>query len=171
VRRHTATLPLQATHPDFRDRIVFELGVLSHLQSHRQRGPWATEAGGQLFGRYTPGELRVTDATGPYRNDQRSRTRYRSDPLKANTAIQTMVSSGLLYLGEWHTHPEAHPHPSGADADAFAKLCRLSTTRMDALIMAIQGQDLSPAGLTVLALDGEQLAPWTVRECVADTKP
>ena len=40
----------------------------------------------------------------------------------------TASQGTIRYLGEWHTHPEDHPHPSGLDRSEWS---RLSAKRRD----------------------------------------
>ena len=152
----------RAVRPDFADEILFVSEVLEHLHRHRQRGLFANEAGGQLFGGRTATGLQVVAATGPYKGDARTRTSYRSDPVAADRMIGVMRNRGLIYLGEWHTHPERHPRPSGRDVDAFVRLCAHSEHASATLILAIQGQAATPMGLSVLTLDESRLAPWVI---------
>lgn len=157
----------RATHPDFPEDIRFAAEAIAHLQKHRQAGFFSKEAGGQLFGRAVDTGLLVICASGPYPGDTRTRTSYRSAPTAASNAIATMRANGLFYLGEWHTHPERHPHPSGSDVDAFIRLGQRSTFATAVPILAIQGQTCSPTGLTVVTSDDSQLFPWRVSEISA----
>ena len=154
----------RAVHRDFVDEILFAPEALKHLRRHRQRGFFAKEAGGQLFGTRIETGLQVIAASGPYKGDARTRTSYRSDPMAANRMISSMRKKGLIYLGEWHTHPEKYPQPSGSDLSAFVRLCANSEHASATLILAIQGQVAKPIGLAVLTLDEDQLMPWTVSD-------
>lgn len=136
--------------------------ALAHLHRHRQRGFFAKEAGGQLFGKRIATGLEILAATGPYKRDARTRTSYRSDPTAADRMIATMRKKGLFYLGEWHTHPEQYPHPSVRDVDSFVSLCARSEHPSATLILTIQGQEATPAGLAVLTVDDNRLSPWAV---------
>lgn len=151
----------RAVHQDFVDEILFAPEALKHLRRHRQRGFCAKEAGGQLFGTRIKTGLKVIVASGPYKGDARTRTSYRSDPAAASRMIGSMRKMGLIYLGEWHTHPEKYPHPSGSDFGAFVRLCANSEHASATLILAIQGEAATPLGLAVLTLDDDRLTPWT----------
>lgn len=69
-------------------RIVLGPPVVTHVQHFRQSLPFASEAGGQLFGTVSPDVVNVEAASGPYPGDERSRYRYRSDPRAAQAAIE-----------------------------------------------------------------------------------
>lgn len=155
---------LRAVRQDFVDEILFGPEALKHLRRHRQRGFSAKEAGGQLFGTRVETGLQVIAATGPYKDDTRTRTSYRSDPVAADRKIDAMRKKGLIYLGEWHTHPERHPQPSGSDVDAFVRLCAHSEHASATLVLAIQGQAETPMGLAVLTLDQNKLVSWAVSD-------
>jgi integrative and conjugative element protein (TIGR02256 family) len=154
----------RAVHQDFADEILFGQEALKHLRRHRQRGSFAKEAGGQLFGTRIETGLQVIVATGPYKGDARTRTSYRSDPVAADRQIGAMRKKGLIYLGEWHAHFERHPQPSGSDVDAFVRLCAHSEHASATLVLAIQGQAENPMGLAVLTLDENKLVPWAVSD-------
>jgi integrative and conjugative element protein (TIGR02256 family) len=107
-------------------RVLIEDDVLHRLQAYRQIGRAAREAGGVLLG-YRRGEhLHVAAATVPAALDQRSRYGFvRLDPSHQARATRGWKLSGgrLDYLGDWHTHPEADPQPSGLDCLEWRKLC------------------------------------------------
>lgn len=152
----------RASHQDFADEIYFSPEALRHLQGYRQLSCLAKEAGGQLFGRRIEAGLKITSATGPYKGDARTRTSYRSNPREANRMIDFMRQKGFIYLGEWHTHPERHPRPSGSDIEAFGRLCENSEHASETLILVIQGLLTVTKGLAVLTLDGSRLTPWSI---------
>ncbi|EQD64124.1 hypothetical protein B2A_02164 [mine drainage metagenome] len=154
----------RAAHPDFVDEILLAPEARHHLHRHRQRGFFAKEAGGQLFGGRIATGLQVIAATGPYKSDTRTRTSYRSDPVAADRMIGIMRKKGLIYLGEWHTHPERHPQPSGSDVDTFVRLCAHSEHASVTLILAIQGQVAMPLGLSILTLEVNRLEQWAVSD-------
>lgn len=102
-----------------------ELEVVERLVPFRQHHSHAPEAGGILIG-YRRGEhLHVVDATTPGARDRRSRYEFqRKDPIHQYTALALWKRSQhtLDYLGEWHTHPQAHPTPSCIDTGEWAKI-------------------------------------------------
>ena len=99
-----------------------EPSVLRHIRRHRQVQRTSPEAGGQLFGRVSDDLVTVTHVAGPRAADERNRFTFRSDPVRAQADIERFARRGLLYLGEWHTHAEAIPHPSGSDEHAMQQI-------------------------------------------------
>lgn len=119
--------------------VLFELEVVECLIPFRQHHSHAAEAGGILIG-YRRGEhLHVVDATTPGAGDRRSRYEFqRKDPMHQCRALALWKRSRqtLDYLGEWHTHPQAHPTPSCIDTSEWAKITR---DRRMPMIFAILG--------------------------------
>src|SRR5688572_27944829 len=98
--------------------VLIERDVLAALHQFRQRSPNDDEAGGILIGYRRHQHLRVVEFTVPARHDIRSRYEFnRIDPYHASHARKRWrASSGKLdCVGEWHTHPESAPQPSGID--------------------------------------------------------
>jgi integrative and conjugative element protein (TIGR02256 family) len=145
------------------------LPVLQHVSRHRQSTLWATEAGGQLFGTLSPTQVCVTEASGPYAGDERSRFLYRSNPTAAQRAIEDRHKRGLLYLGEWHTHAEDHPSASGLDDDAMRRLIASSRLNSNALLMMIVGRARSVAGLAVWSVSSEAARQWILSANLEET--
>lgn len=142
--------------------------ALQHVSRHRQSTPWATEAGGQLFGTLSATQVCVTEASGPYAGDERSRYRYRSNPIAAQRAIEDRHKRGLLYLGEWHTHAEDQPSASALDDDAMRRLIASSQLNSNALLMMILGRSRSAAGLAVWSVSREAAHRWILSASLED---
>jgi integrative and conjugative element protein (TIGR02256 family) len=141
-------------------RIRITDAVLNHVAKYQQHALSATEAGGQLFGTVSATEVRVVAAVGPHRRDERSRYRYRSDPQSAQRAISEQAKNGLLYLGEWHTHAEDLPSPSGDDRDAMTALTEKSSLCIDAALLLIVGRESPPAGVYLGAFRESDFEDW-----------
>lgn len=135
--------------------------VISHMGRHRQVKRGAREAGGQLFGTVTPDTVRVLSATGPYHGDERSRYRYRSAPKAAQLAIRKEARLGRVYLGEWHTHAEAEPRPSGFDVDVMDTILRRSKLNTTSLLLVIVGQTTLPSSLGIWSFSIEGRLEWS----------
>lgn len=138
--------------------------ALRHLVRHRQLTPWTTEAGGQLFGTINAAQVCVIEASGPYLGDERSRFRYRSNPVAAQLAIEDRHRRGLLYLGEWHTHAEDHPSASSLDEDAIHRLITSSQLNCNTLLMMIVGQARGAAGMAMWSVSREVTRQWNLSE-------
>lgn len=130
-------------------RIVIGSTVLCHVHRYRQTRSWSKEAGGQLFGTVTPEVVRVTSAIGPHGADVRSRYAFRSEPYFAQLQINARFQRGDIYLGEWHTHAERVPTPSGTDFDAMSALLAASKLSTNALVLMIVGRAPFPEGLNL----------------------
>lgn len=104
--------------PGQKSYVLFQVSVLETFESYRQSSLASTEAGGVLLGYVRAGHLEVIQATPPQAEDVRHRVRYeRNDPTHQALADLMWKESegGVRYLGEWHTHPEDRPTPSGVD--------------------------------------------------------
>jgi integrative and conjugative element protein (TIGR02256 family) len=91
---------------------------MEKMLAFRQSAPGSTEAGGVLVGHRRDPHLEITNVTTPGPKDVRARARFkRKDPSHKKFVENQWVSSSRMvdYLGEWHTHPEKHPRPSGLD--------------------------------------------------------
>jgi integrative and conjugative element protein (TIGR02256 family) len=139
--------------PESEQSVRIEPSVLRHVRSHRQSGFAAQEAGGQLFGSVTPELVVVSHAVGPHRADERRQFGFRSNPQRAQAAIERFARRGILYLGEWHTHAEAVPRYSGADEQAMRQIYSRSLLNTEALLLVILGLAAADDDIGVWYLD------------------
>ena len=89
------------------------------------------EAGGLLLGSVHGAHMLIQQATVPTAWDKRFRHLFERMPFghEAIALSRWMASQGTVrYLGEWHSHPENHPHPSSLDRSEWG---RLSAKRQD----------------------------------------
>jgi integrative and conjugative element protein (TIGR02256 family) len=149
-------------HAEFAQRVEISIAALAHFHHHRQRRAWAREAGGQIFGTVTAEVVRVLETYGPRRTDERTRTSFRSDPVSAQQEVDRCVERGLVYLGEWHTHPEPRPTASSTDRNAFTRLLGKSSLRVNALLLLIQGTGDGGDALAVYSGGGNEILRWTI---------
>lgn len=122
--------------------ILIEGSALDVIAGYLQDDPKKTEAGGIFIGYRRGHHLHVVDATSPQPLDQRSRYQFsRLDPEHQRIALNRWEESGhqLDYLGEWHTHPEHKPTPSGLDGAEWKKLYQRSNQPLLFLIAGITG--------------------------------
>lgn len=136
--------------------------VVSHVLRYRQHGREDPESGGQLFGRLDGSVLTFEVATGPYLGDERSRYVYRSNPVAAQKAIDKHATLGRTYLGEWHTHADDCPNPSGADLRAIEELQVRSALSGVDLFLLIVGRLAPPDGLRLLSFSSRVETEWTL---------
>lgn len=132
-----------------RQVLTLEQNVLDHFAKWRQSDPKMPEAGGQLFGVVQGQSVKIMRATGPRSSDRRGRFFFIADRFAERREISTLHKSGLHYLGDWHTHPEAFPAPSGTDISSMADLFVRSKHDLNAFLMVIVGTADFPNGLHV----------------------
>ena len=99
--------------------VEFKDNVIDALKKYTQNSFKTQESGGILMGkRLLNGNIIVTDITIPQKGDT-SRRYY----FKKNKKIHQQLSDEIweasmgkiIYVGEWHTHPEKIPRPSSID--------------------------------------------------------
>lgn len=120
--------------------MLLEPAVLETISRFRQDAKNKPEAGGILLGFRRGPHLHVVEATTPTQHDRRWRTGFeRSEMPHQRTALDRWYVSGgtMDYLGEWHTHPQPEPTPSGVDIAAWKRINRLHPDR--AFVFAIAG--------------------------------
>lgn len=123
--------------------------VLQHFHNHQQKSFSAAEVGGQLFAEFQQRRICVTVATGPASEDKRGRYWFVPNQKRQNTEIQNLFKRGLHFVGDWHTHPEPTPSPSGTDLNSMQDCFKKSRHQLKSFVMIIVGQAEFPAGLWV----------------------
>lgn len=129
--------------------LVLEQSVVDHFYNWRQADPKMPESGGQLFGIVEGNSVRILCATGPRKSDRRGRLFFVADRFAERLEISKLHKSGLHYLGDWHTHPQAVPAPSRTDLSSMADLFVRSKHDLNAFLMIIVGTAEFPEGLHV----------------------
>ena len=93
------------------------------MKKYTQNSPEDPESGGILMGkRLRNGNIIVTDMTIPQKGDISGRYYF-----KKNKKIHQQLSDKIweesqgkiIYVGEWHTHPEKIPRPSSIDLSGW----------------------------------------------------
>lgn len=125
-------------------RFVIAKRALDKIISYRQVDS-QPEAGGILLGQYFPKKnlVRICFATRPGGKDKRARCSFERDAARSTRLAGIMwgKSGGeILYLGEWHTHPEADPIPSWVDRNSMMKQLRESSVVTPGLVLIIAGK-------------------------------
>jgi len=143
--------------------VLFRPNVLELLRVYRQADR-APEAGGILLGYRRDPHFEVTEITEPGTTDIRKRIFFdRCDPSHQKTAVRVWRESEKFidYIGDWHSHPEPLPTPSGYDLNQWRKLRK--KTNFDPMIQIIVGTDAMWVGLVVRG-ETTDLVPCDTRE-------
>lgn len=123
-------------------KILIEGGPLHTMDGYRQDLNDKAEAGGILLGYRKGPHLHIVAITVPQLTDRRRRFRFdRSAHHHHQTALEQWRASEktMDYLGEWHTHPEINPSPSGIDITEWMKIANRLTNPMAFLILGLTG--------------------------------
>lgn len=141
-------------HKECSQRLILSEAVVSHFLRHKQTtGP---ELGGQLFGVISDeGTIEVTLATGPRRQDKKSRFLFIPSRFHEKREIGAQFKKGLHYLGDWHTHPEPAPTPSNLDLSSMMDCFSKSRHQHSSFIMVIVGNGESKNWLWVSLHNGK----------------
>lgn len=124
-------------------RVTIAPSARAALERYRQTGE-AREAGGVLLGRVITesGDIVVDEATEPTPQDVRRRFAFlRKKQPTQRFVDQAWANSGgtRIYLGEWHSHPEERPTPSGKDIVNWHVIVRDATYEQEGLLFVIVG--------------------------------
>lgn len=134
---------MMVARPDVTDgHILIEVEPLTLVRKFRQIGPTDPEAGGILIGFRREKHLHIVEATSPQAGDKRSRVLFaRGEKGHASRALKRWRETSMTadYLGEWHTHPEEQPEPSGIDRNEWGIILKRRKVPMVFLIAGTQG--------------------------------
>lgn len=135
---------------DKRVLLHFSDPVLEMFARCRQAKSSDTESGGILLGTVHGSNLLITEATTPTTLDIRRRCFFERLPFEHLSIAKERweASEGTIrYLGEWHTHPEDYPCPSGLDKSEWMTLAQ---RRQDGrpVLAAIVGREALHVELT-----------------------
>ena len=130
--------------------IIFSDAVLDIMDRHSQRKSNAPEQGGILLGRVYKDQFVVEKISTPTELDRCSRYGFERHRLSAQFVIdyEFFNSNGqVMYLGEWHTHPEDKPTPSTVDLKMIKS--QLTKNKIDApcLLLVIKGRKSTLVGV------------------------
>lgn len=118
--------------------LLIEPRVLERLAPFRQMATSAPEAGGILMGYRRGPHTHVTEATLPTARDvQRRFGFFRHATHHQRVALRRWKESSetMDYVGEWHTHPDDDPSPSGVDLKHWREIAQASSKPMVFLIV------------------------------------
>lgn len=99
-------------------KIELSENVINIFTQFRQLHQKAPESGGIILGQVKDDYIYISKATTPSRHDSSSRFNFIRDYNIAQIIVDYEFYNNnghLIYLGEWHTHPEDIPKPSGQD--------------------------------------------------------
>lgn len=128
--------------------------VLDHFDAYRQLLPGSREAGGHLFARVEGSHIEIVHASGPEPKDLRSRLVFAFRKKAAQRIIDARFAKGEHYVGDWHTHPEDIPSPSGIDQTTMASRFKHSDHGLQSMIFCIVGRRPFPEGLALIVHNG-----------------
>lgn len=129
---------------DRKKLVVFTPDVLAVFWKYRQLFFWQPESGGILLGRRRGKHLEVLMATEPSSYDKRSTYSFLREAAGHADVAQRAWLMGehkIDYVGEWHTHPQGVPIPSGIDRAEWCKLamqCPDKTTLLTVIVGTLE---------------------------------
>lgn len=121
--------------------IIIEQNVINLFNTFRQTEQ-KLESGGILLGEIYDNEVRIKKASIPTNFDSSSRYRFNRNKKSAQLiANYEFKNSGgtIIYLGEWHTHPENIPTPSSTDIKMITTQFQKNKINETFLLMIIVG--------------------------------
>lgn len=133
--------------------------AIAAMLRHRQSRSIDPEAGGQLFAKFENNGTVIVEATGPKPRDRRSRCLFIPNRWLQRLEILALHRDGKHFVGDWHTHPEAVPSPSGEDIAGMVDCFQKSHHELNAFIMVIIGISEPPEGIYVGLIDGNGVRP------------
>ena len=121
--------------------VLMDQQVLAKVRAIADQSFYRQEVGGILIGCRRASYIHVIDASSPQPQDRASPVRFWRSPIGHQafaTAAWRRSKGHVGYLGEWHSHAEAHPSPSAIDRGSWAKTYRL---HQRPLVNLIVGQE------------------------------
>ena len=122
--------------------------VIQTFKHYQQTGE-ACEVGGLLFAKMLLPKIVIEEATHPHEKDKQFRFSFIPFRNAQRRIIKGRFRRGLHFVGEWHTHSQESPTPSGLDLhsmhDSFVK----SKHELNAFVMIIVGSKRSQLRLWI----------------------
>jgi len=122
--------------------VEFSAEVLEILRAHRQLKQNDNEAGGIILGRLIGNTISVCRLSVPTELDKRSKTSFVRSRISGQIIIDYEFFNSdrqIVYLGEWHTHPESVPVPSSRDIAMINDQLKRQVLNTDFVILVIRG--------------------------------
>lgn len=136
--------------------ILITRSVLNLIEKFKQASKNANESGGILLGQVADDEVYILKVSTPNKFDKASRYSFNCNKDAAQVIIDyEFINSGhkTIYIGEWHTHPENYPNPSGVDKKMIDNQYFKNKLNEPFLILIIQGLK----GLYIATFNGKKL--------------
>jgi len=124
--------------PESNQVLELSSSVIQLFETYRQTGR-RSEAGGLLFAQFCLPSIIIKEATGPNKKDKRSRFSFIPFRNTQRKIISHRFKLGFHFVGEWHTHPEHNPSPSGLDLNSMHDSFVKSKHELNAFVMIIVG--------------------------------
>ncbi|MBW8360971.1 MAG: Mov34/MPN/PAD-1 family protein [Kaistella sp.] len=134
--------------------ILMHTQPLEILEKFTQHKAMAPEAGGIILGKIINDQINILKLSVPTSLDKGSRTNFERNKVSAQIILdyEFYNSNGqLIYLGEWHTHPEPYPSPSKTDLKMLKRQFESNSLNTDFLLLFIKGTD----GLYIGIIDSD----------------
>lgn len=148
-------------------RIVFHREVLEVFEKNKQTGYFTPETGGQLFALLKDGQVDIVRATEAGKRSKRSRFFFRPNRDDEQAEIRDAFAGDFHFIGDWHTHPEKKPTPSGTDLAKSTEIFTRSTHELNAFCLVVVGTAPFPNGLWCGMVSVAGVARATpVKECL-----
>lgn len=122
--------------------LIIEREALNIMESFIQNDRKKHESGGILLGQIKDDRIYVQNVSPPNKFDRSGRYYFHRDKDAAQIIIDyEFANSGgsVIYLGEWHTHPESVPKPSMQDMKMINGQYNSGTLNVPFVLMFIQG--------------------------------
>jgi integrative and conjugative element protein (TIGR02256 family) len=116
--------------------------VLELIKSFKQFGAIENESGGILLGQISDKSIYILRASTPNKFDKSSRYSFECNKDAAQVILNYEFQNSdkkTIYIGEWHTHPEKNPTPSGTDKSMIIGQFKKNKLNEPFLILIIQG--------------------------------
>jgi integrative and conjugative element protein (TIGR02256 family) len=97
----------------------------------------------------------VVEATGPRTTDLRKRGSYIPDRAAEQAEITDRTATDLVWVGDWHTHPEDRPRPSELDIASIVECAERSSHDLNGLLLIVVGRGEPPDGLHVAMYESQ----------------
>jgi len=117
------------------------ISIVEKFTQYKKKDP---ESGGIILGKIIDKQINILKLSIPTPLDNSSRANFERNKVSAQIILDyEFYNSGgqLIYLGEWHTHPESFPSPSSIDLKMLKNQFSNNKLNTDFLILMIKGTE------------------------------